>query len=212
MADPVADPTPSPAASPVADPPATPVADPTANPAAPVADPAKVAEPTKPVIPEKYDFTALKLPEGIALNPVLVDAVAPVLRELGMTQDGANKLVEAHAKATAELFKADETKREEDFKAFMAQRAKDNLAAIRTEWGAQHDANLATAQKGMARVFSPAAKALLDETGLGNHPEFLKAFLAVGKMVSEDTPPNGGLPNGAQHKGLESLYTASPTN
>lgn len=191
MADPVADQTPSPAAAPVADPTATPVAAPAnPEPAAPAADPVAA----KPVAPDKYDFTALKLPDGVTLNPALVEAVAPVLKELGLSQEQANKLVEAHAKTTAELFKADEAKREADFTAFMAQKAKESLAAIKTEWGAQYDSNLALAQKGMARVFSPAAKALLDETGLGNNPEFLKAFLAVGKMVSEDTPPVAAIP------------------
>lgn len=194
----------SPAAQPaVADPNAAPAAP--AN-AAPVADPAKVAEPAKPSAPDKYDFTALKLPDGVTLNPALVDAVAPVLKELGLSQEQANKLVEAHAKTTAELFKADEAKREADFTAFMAQKAKESLAAIKAKHGASYEANLATAQKGMARICSPAMKALLDETGLGSNPEFFEAFLAVGKMVSEDRPPNSTTPPGARKPIGDVLY------
>lgn len=198
-----ADPNPSPAAAPVVQP--------VVDPAAPVAAaPAgAAAEPAKPVIPEKYDFANLKLPDGIALNPALVDAISPILTKKGFTQEEANELVEAHGKALAEVSKADEAKREADFTEFMTQKVTEYQAQVRKEWGKDYDANLATAQKGMARIMSPAAKALLDETGLGNHPEFVKAFYAVGKMVSEDIPPNGQAPTG---RDARSLYPNSSMN
>lgn len=192
---------PAPAAAPgvTADPKAA--ADPAA---AKPADPAKPTEPAKPVAPEKYDFTALKLPEGVALDQPLLDAVSPVFKELGLTQEGASKLVEAHIKHLI----AAEAKRESDFTDFMKRSVSEHQAAIRKEWGGAYDANLATAQKGMARVFSAEAKKLLDETGLGSHPEFLKAFLAVGKMVSEDTPPTNASP--ATRKSNAEVFYGAP--
>lgn len=193
----MAEPTPS------GQPPATPdpaiapaVTDPAATPAdqKAAADPAAAKPADSPKPPEKYDFSALKLPEGVVLHEPIMQAIEPLFRKYGLTQDAASELISEHAKALAKVETEAETKRESDFKDWMKTTVTNHQAAIRKEWGAQYDVNMATAQKGMARVFSAEAKALLDETGLGNHPEFVKAFYAVGKMVSEDTPPNGALP------------------
>lgn len=184
MAEPVvAEPTPSPAAAPVVQP----VPDQIAAPAA-EAKPIEAA-PAKPVIPEKYEF---KAPDGMELNQPLLDAVGPVFKDLGLSQDQASKLFDTYNAAT----QAAEAASEKAFVESMAQRTKEYQATVRKDWGANYEVNLATAQRGLARVMSNDAKAILDETGLGNHPEFLKAFLAVGKMVSEDTPPVNGAPNG----------------
>jgi hypothetical protein len=205
VADPVVDPAPSPSA-PVVDPAAPAPA--AADPAKPlVADPAK-ADPAKPVepakAPEKYDFTALKLPEGMSLDTARIAVVEPLLKEFGLSQENASKLVEAVVKYEGEA----EAKREADFKEWMKTNITNYQTQLKTEWGAAHDANVVIAQKGMARVFSAEAKKLLDDTGLGNHPEFVKAFYQVGKMVSEDTPPNGQSPAGKKSN-AEVFYGAT---
>ena len=203
MADPVVpavDPAPSPS-TPVVDPAAS-AADP-AKAAAPAADPAKT--PAAPVAPEKYDFTAVKLPKGIELDSKLIDAVSPVFKTHKVSQEVASALIETHANYLA----AAEVKREADFQEFMKTTVTNYQAQIRKEWGAEHDANVVIAQKGMARVFSADAKKLLDDTGLGNHPELLKAFFQVGKMVSEDKPPAAGTPAG--RKSNEAVFYGATT-
>lgn len=208
MADAPADQTPSPPASGT---PAPTVTDPAAPPAAaapPVDAKPPVVAPPAPVVPEKYDYTALKLPEGMTLDTPLLGAVEPIFKELGLDQAGASKLVEAHAKAMA----AAEVQRETDFKTWMANQVKQHQATLKSEWGVAYDANVTLAQKGIARIMSPAAKALLDETGLGNHPEFVKAFLQVGKMVSEDTPPSGGTPASSGKSAAQALYGSTTPN
>ncbi len=186
-----------------------------ADPAAPPAD-SKPADPpaeAKPAIPEKYDFTTAKLPEGIKLSPELVDAIAPVLKKHGLTQEAANELVETHAAATQKLMAAQQKQEEADFTKWMADRAKANTDAIKQEWGHEFDGNLKMAQRGLARLFpGTEGKRLLDETGLGNHPEFLKAFLAVGKMIQEDKPPNGATSPSARKSTAEVLYGGSSSN
>lgn len=195
----VATPTPSPTVTPPADP-ATPPANPAAPPAPAPAEPAKPVEPPKVAAPEKYDFAAIKLPDGVKLDEPLLKAVEPVLRELGLSQEQANKLVDAQVKHLA----AAEAQRETDFQKFMKDQVTQHQATLRSEWGMAHDANLQVAQRGMARVLSADAKKILDETGLGNHPEFVKAFFAVGKMVSEDTPPNSN--GGGTSKSLDERF------
>lgn len=167
------------------------------------ADPAKEpAKPSAPVIPEKYEF---KVPEGVQIDNAFVDVMTPVFKDLGLTQEQVNKLVEPYTKYGTEL----ETKREADFQRWMKDSAESNIAAARKEWGNDFDGNLKVAQRGLARIFGAEGKRLLDETGLGNHPEFLKAFFAVGKMIQEDTPPIGQQPTGRKPSAAV-LYPNTP--
>jgi hypothetical protein len=161
--------------------PATPGASPSVTPSEnPVPD-QKIAESAKPVVPERYEF---KLGEGREVDAGLVDAVSPILKELGLSQDQATKLVSAYDKY-GEVFEAQQQK---DFEAYMAKTAKDNVAAIKKEWGTSFEANTNTAQRALSRFMSNEGKVLLDQYGLGNHPEILKAFYKAGLMIQEDQP------------------------
>lgn len=158
-----------------------------------------------PVIPEKYEFT---LGEGRSLVPELIDAVSPVFKELGLTQDNAGKLVGAYDKVAQAL----EAKAESDFQAFMKKTAESNIAAIKKEWGNEYDTNMPVANRAIARFLSDNAKKALEDSGLGNNPEFVKAFYQIGKMIQEDQPPAhiGGSMTEAQK--VKSLYPNSNLN
>ena len=57
-----------------------------------------------------------------------------------------------------------------------------------TEFGGEKfDANIATAVKGLDAVGTPELRQLLDQSGLGSHPDVVRAFWKVGQMVA-DTP------------------------
>jgi hypothetical protein len=58
-----------------------PAATPAADPPAPAAD--------APVVPEKYELAL----EGLTLDPALVEAADPMLRDLGLTNEQAGKLL-----------------------------------------------------------------------------------------------------------------------
>jgi hypothetical protein len=134
----------------------------------------------------------VKLPPGITLDSSVVDAISPVLKELGVSQEAANKLVTAHAEAVAKLQVDAEAKADADFKTWMTEQARENDKAIRKEWGGDYDANFQIAQRGLARFFQdPAFYKVLDETGIVRNPAFMKGLLQVGKMIQEDIPPNG---------------------
>lgn len=215
MPDPVVTPAPStvtPAVAPVVAP--APVAAAHAAEAVAPATPAVVA-PAAPVVvtaPDTYDFSKVELPQGVQLNADLVAAISPVFKELGLTQDAANKLVKTHADALAKAEVAGEAKRDADFKEFMKTTVTNNHAALQKEWGAETQAKLAIAQAGMAKIVSPAMKALLDDTGLGSHPEFVKAFHAVGLMTREDKPPTATVPASAGKSAAQVLYGATTPN
>ncbi|SYA20142.1 Uncharacterised protein [Klebsiella pneumoniae] len=65
-------------------------------------------------------------------------------------------------------------------------------------------ANLGVAQRALDTFGTPALKEYLNGTGLGNHPELVKAFVKVGKAMSEDGVVTGK--ESGQRSAAEVLY------
>jgi hypothetical protein len=145
----------------------------------------KTGEDGKPVVtvPEQYaDFTT---PEGYSLGEIGEEFKA-VAKELGLTQDQAQKLIDLDVKRST----AHENAVQVASAAWLAETKADK------EFGGDALAeNVAVAQKAINAFGTPALKDLLQKTGLGNHPEVIRAFYRAGKTISEDhfIPANGSL-------------------
>ena len=57
--------------------------------------------------------------------------------------------------------------------------------------GERLDANLAVAKTALDKFGTPELKQLMNQTGLGNHPELIRFFYRAGKAISEDTYVGG---------------------
>lgn len=132
----------------------------------------------KPVsaAPEKYEFTAGKDQE---LDKEAVAAFEPIARELGLSNEQAQKIVDVYGST------------------IMPQLVKQQAEAWQqqvTGWAetVQADKELGSvesignAQKAMEQFGTPELKEYLNETGLGNHPELIRIFSKIGKSMSED--------------------------
>lgn len=188
----------TPVAAPVA---AAPVVAPvvTDAPAAP-ADAAKAADAPAdkpaPVVPEKYE---LKAPEGQTLNSDVMTKFEEAAREAGMSNEAAQKLVDKMAPQMQ-----------------AAQQAQ--FDALRTQWqtesksdkefgGDKFDANMAVAKKALDAFGTPALTNLLNESGLGNHPEIIRAFFKAGQKISAGSfVPAGNNGNAAPTDYAKALY------
>ena len=173
---------------PAADPAPVDPAAPAADPAAP-AEPAKEGEEEKPVgAPEEYaDFTA---PEGVELDADLLGDLKTLGKENNWTQEQAQKVVDLGA-AMQDKFS----------KTFA-----DSVVAARAEWreqtttdaefgGKNLQPNLAIARTARETFGTPALKDLLDQSGLGDHPEVVRFFYKVGKATSEHDLVVSGKPS-----------------
>lgn len=134
-----------------------------------------------------------------------LQSFAPVLKDLNLTQEQAQKLVDVYAAQNTRAATEFGTKLQDP--KFAVEQAGLMLASHRDAWaaavkadkdlgGAQFDANVQTAQRAMARFASPELKDLLNTTGLGNHPALLKLFVNVGKQIREDNPDYGASTSG----------------
>jgi hypothetical protein len=126
-------------------------------------------------------------PEGEAV--VSADGVeAPEAQEQLAT--GENQ---GEAEVSSEQTDSDDSKSTDDTE------SKDNelMSKARDDWrqqattdkefgGDQLNANLAVAKKAMDAFGTPELTKLLNESGLGNHPEVIRVFYRAGKAISED--------------------------
>lgn len=144
----------------------------------------------RPGAPEKYE---LKIADALAEKGVTFDtdafeAVEPVFRKMGLSNDEAQEFVDHYAEKVL-------PKLAERTDAAMLDRAK----AQRKEWrdafeadpeigGDNRDASLSAA----ARAFDhyglkkgEGFRLLLDESGLGDHPDVIRTFARVGRDLAE---------------------------
>jgi hypothetical protein len=150
------------------------------------ADDKAVAKAEQPAgAPEKYE--AFTMPEGYALDENLLNEFAPVLKELNLPQaaaqkvmDFAPKLIEHTQQSTiAQVLEQTGLK---DFPTWA-----DAVKTDKELGGEKYAENLAVAKKAIDTFGSPELRAVLNKTGLGSHPEVVRAFYKVGKQISEDS-------------------------
>ena len=143
------------------------------------------------------EYTAFDLPEGITLDEAALGKFTPLAQELKLDQAQAQKLVSVYAEMQAENGKA--------FADQVAQWGEDarNDAEI---GGAKFTENVGTAITGLKAFGSPELTTLLNETGLGNHPEMLRFCHRVGLALQEDKTLAPGSASGAQVSPAAKLF------
>lgn len=146
----------------------------TAAPAATTAEPAKVEDGSK-TTEVAYD---LKMPEGVELDKAAADEFTTFAKDAKLTPEQAQKVA--------------------DIGAAMIQRQAQQFATTIETWqtavktdpeigGDKLDATLASAKSVLATFGKPELTAVLDQTGLGNHPELIRLLANIGKKMSPDT-------------------------
>jgi hypothetical protein len=157
---------------------ATPPADPAAAaPAAPAT--AAPAATTAPAVPEKYeDF---KLPDGVKLDTELMGEFGATAKELGLTQEQAQRVADLGAKLSQKNAAAVNDAVEQAKTEWIAQSKTDKEIG-----GEKFDANAAEAKAVFDAFGTPELGKLLVDSGLGNHPEMLRWAYRVSKQISPD--------------------------
>ena len=153
-------------------------------------------EPKKLNAPEKYEFKAEK---GREFDDQVLKVYGDVARELDLSQEAAQKVLDKVAPV-------------------LHQRSVERIQAIRAEWTRQSEtdkeiggdafpANLKVANEALARFGTPGLVQLLNESGLSNHPEMIRAWAKVGRGTGED----GFVPGGKQSAQKDLAHRLSPT-
>ncbi|MDM2858319.1 peptidase [Citrobacter sp. Cpo071] len=139
--------------------------------------------------PEKYEF---KPAEGQELDAAALEQFEPIARELNLTNEQAQKMVDLYGTKIMPMVQQQQV---EAWQKTTEQWAAD-VKADKEIGGDKLTGNLSAAQRALAQFGTPELKEYLEGTGLGNHPELVKAFVKVGKAMSEDKVVTGGHESG----------------
>jgi|GEM_PF-331342 len=130
--------------------------------------------------PEKYEFSA---PEGGEIDKEALAHFEPIARELNLNQEQAQKLVDLYGKEVMPKIIAQQAENWQKQTAEWAVSAKED----KDIGGDKFDANMTRAKQAMDKFATPALREFLESTGMGNHPELIRAFVKVGAAMSEDS-------------------------
>lgn len=151
------------------------------------------------VTPDTYaDFTML---ENVTVDADLLAEATPLFKELGLTQDQAQKLVDFQAKQVQAG----------------SQVQVDAFNTLMTDWqeqsrndkefgGDAFDENVKIAQAAVTAFGTPELKQLLEDHGVGNHPEIIRFMVKVGKLTAEDVPGLTAAPTSAAQDRVSTMY------
>lgn len=159
------------------------------------------------VAPEKYaDFT---VPEGMTLNKEALEAALPVFKELNLTQEQAQKLVTVQTAREAALSKANQG----------------DYASLRSDWRKEvfADTTLSAGGKIKPEVTQTIGRMIdgmgdtklagdfrqvMDTTGVGDNPAFVRAFFKLAQQITEGRPVQGAGPSPKGQEGPGSKPTS----
>lgn len=137
-------------------------------------------------VPEDGNYS-LKMPDGVELDAELASALGPEFKELGLTNNQAQKLVDKYIEI--------QQKRGEDrAKSWgeTVQKWADDAKADKEIGGDKWDGTVSNARRFIDTMGTPALKEFLNASGGGNHPELIRIFAKAGALIREDNPASGG--------------------
>ena len=149
--------------------------------------------------PDTYaDFA---MPEGMELDEAALAEATPMFKELGLNQEQSQKVVDLYAKQV----QAGSQKQTDDFNQLMTDWREQSKTD--SEFGGdKYDENVKVAQHAISKYGTPELKQLLNDHGVGNHPEMVRFMVKVGRTLSEDIPGNPGGATGNADDAVSILY------
>ena len=153
-------------------------------------------------------YTDFSVPEGHTLDAAAIESATPLFRELGLSQDQAQKLVDFYSTQVGKINAENEgymetlrTQWREELKADKDIGGK--LDQVKVEIGRTLDR--------LPPVVRDNFKAAMDMTGAGDHPAVIKAIHAFALLIGEGTHVSGGgpSPDGQSKTGVASRPSAA---
>ena len=195
----VDNPTPSPEPTPSPSPSPTPNPEPAASELKGEPSLLNQNEPAPTGAPESYaEFTA---PEGVTYDKDVLAAAAPLLKELNLSQEQAQKLVDFYTKNS----QAGIDKLYNQFREVRAGWAKETETYLNTQAGGKSQVRTDIG-RALNAIFvnkdgtpdtakQTAFRTFMDVTGAGDNPAFVEAFATMSKRFIEGRPVTGNGPS-----------------
>ncbi|MEG2765754.1 MAG: hypothetical protein RR910_08395 [Acidaminococcaceae bacterium] len=137
-------------------------------------------QPAAPVVPEKYEF---RLAEGLTISQELETKFSSIAKEMKLTQEQADKLLELHSGVMLDAIG-------------QAEKQKNDWWEECTKQGLGTTECQASAKLALDTFGGSEAKKALIETGAAYNPAVWKMLNSIGSLLQEDGAPNGAPPLG----------------
>ncbi len=160
-----------------------------------IADPG--AQPTTEV-QDQASYQHVVWPEDISFQPAQVEAFKNLAGELKLSAEQVQKLVDFETQSARENAAKIADEKRQTLTAWAQQ--------TKALYGANLEKEISFALCAANTFGGPEFRALLEDTGLGNHPVMIRTLVGIGRCISEDACP-GGQPAAPQDKTFaEALY------
>lgn len=146
--------------------------------------------------PESYDVAAFTMPDGVEFDGEMFDLVKDDLKEMNLSQHGAERFVGLFAEKIAPKIAERAAKGIDDAAAELGANLARDLQADPEVGGAKLKESQAFAAKAIAHFIPDAAtrsefSKFLNESQLGNHPLLTRVIAGAGRVLSEASTPAG---------------------
>lgn len=141
-----------------------------------------------PAAPEKYE---LKVPDGSALKADRVEKIVAEAKAQGLSQEAAQALVQREHEVATETLVAQKSEYDRVSAGWLDESKKDSEIG-----GTDFNKNVELASRVVKKFGTEQFQKTLNDTGLGNHPELVRVFTRIGRVLSEDSlvlPGNQGV-------------------
>lgn len=157
---------------------------------------AEVKDPLKPEAKpagalEAYEF---KLPEGLKLAEGSLEKITPIFKEAGLTQEVAQKLIDAHVEQIQALVKGPQEAYETLRTDWRNEVVKDPKLGDGTDLKPEVKATLGRAIDSIGGEAAAAFLKAMELTGAGDNPAVIRGLYAMAQLISEGRPVKAGGP------------------
>jgi hypothetical protein len=146
----------------------------------------------------------LTAPQGTDMTPEALTAFTAAIKEVGVTKENAQKVLDKFVPAITERGNA-----------AIKQAREDMLAAAKADQeigGDKFEDSVAVAKLAINAYFTPAFAKFLNDSGLGNHPEMIRGLMKAGIPLKPDGWVPGGKQADAPAGDARSFYANSKMN
>jgi len=146
------------------------------------------------------EYSEFQLPEDMQVDNAILEKATPLFKEAGLTQEQAQQFVDIYA----EQIQNHQAAQVEAFN------------QLRQDWqesskndsefgGDKFDESIADARVALDKLGTPELVKLLNETGVGDHPEVIRLMKNIGSLVKEDRPASASGKGASGEKSREEI-------
>lgn len=138
----------------------------------------------RPETPDGYTVPELPNREQLGIADDTINGFLHKAHEMGLSDQQAQAMLGWYGEWANEQMQSQTTQHEDA--------VREGMQAMKREWGAAFEENLAKAERALQAVGGPELADLLAETGLANNPAVVKLFHKVAESMREDVLMDGG--------------------